>query len=1414
MTRPNEHHDTITSGLRIVAERPNGDGTYSPVDDPDATSPGGTISIIAKDRDGNAVLVTNAHVITGLRNSQPAGGDRVYHHEISGSRHIATVPQWDILRPAWVHRKGGLEGDGNNRMDVGYAVLESGVGVKFALHGHDDQHLPGETINVHTDRRIVPGTYDPSIGDKLVFLGRNSGEHKVTVTGLNSRQEVTGFRYIGLVSFSSTVDLIGGDSGAGLYRKVGDEYQLSCIFFTASNDRRTGYAFRASEAAEALGLTFGNRPPIAHAGPNRVINSNNPVILEGSVDDPDSADRNYVTQNHTWTQDSGPVTITLDPVADEPVHRTFTPEVVGVYFFTLTATDQEPLSASDTVRVSVWPSAQSVLPTRVRATAAARSVDITWTGPSIATGYQVEIGIPPSEGGQNHTFHTSMRESINIGSLIPQKTYEYRVRMTNADGVGPWTDWARTTTPGETPPTPTGDQWDVQYLNNKIQVKVTEIPEVIPAISQVRAKLGISPLGTGLGSDTITVTKNIGTALNRWVDVLTSAESNWQVGTWTAQVRFENTIGDPGYSPGKPVTVPNRAPTANPGYTQAVAAGSTVTLDGSRSSDPDGHSLTYRWEQLGLGELGIAPVTPVTISNSNQATATFVAPNQAGPLSFKLTVTDPGDLTHSANVTIHACSATGESRWYDTRETRCHNNARQKHQTQVKDGMTEFQWVADPDNEEWGAWQDTSASHRNEEPGDWRDSGRPTYALGNTWQTQERTVTFDKQQTRTSHCNNMQTQWNPATKTERRRVFGSGWPISRPPTPTGSQWTVRHLDNKLQVKVTSLPTVTSSIIEVRARLEGGSTSDRAKVIKPIGTTLNTWVTVLSSSDDRWREGAWVAKIRFENSEKNSNYSTTKPVTAPTTPTPPITPPAPPVVLPPLPPPTNVSATATARSVTVSWSVVSDATGYVVEIGIPPSAGGLGHTSDPTTGTSITISNLLPWTTYEYRVKATAEGRIGTWSGWATVVTPKEDPLTPTNDQWDIEYDSDNKIQAKVISLPAVIPAISEARVSMEIGQPPNLVTVTKAIGVSLGTWVDVLTSADTEWQSGTWAAHLRFENSVGNSSYSLPAKPVIVPTVPTTPPPIIDPDPWLDWTDALPPNNTRNEVIDAWTDTGNQRENQVLLIMEKEQTRTISWEKRQERTSQSGNRTESRWVDASRTETQWVEIPPPCTWTDTGQTRVDRYGSWSRTGRTRGSGADREREEERTVYREKQQSCTTNANTRYRWVSTTSTTETQWVADPVDPPCGPWSDTGNTRTSYGTYSRTGTTRGSGSSRQCEEFRTNATEKEQQRTCDNIIENRWVSTGTTTQTRWVSCPVDPPCGPWSATGRTRNRSTGSWSDTGGTQGCGPDHQKRQSRTATWQYEETRVCPSGTESRWKNESSTQYRWTSDPEASPLG
>ena len=308
---------------------------------------------------------------------------------------------------------------------------------------------------------------------------------------------------------------------------------------------------------------------------------------------------------------------------------------------------------------------------------------------------------------------------------------------------------------------------------------------------------------------------------------------------------------------------------------------------------------------------------------------------------------------------------------------------------------------------------------------------------------------------------------------------------------------------------------------------------------------------------------------------------------------------------------------------------------------------------------------------------------------------------------------------------------------------------------------------------------------------------------------------WIacDWVDVSPPQ-TRNRMEGDWKDSGPTREDDINLVYEKEQIRIITWEKQQQ--CAGGGDTSYQWIAASSTETRWVVIPEVCgSWSDTGQTRVSSYGTYSRTGSTRGSGSSRECEESRTNQREKQQSCTTNApynNTRYQWVSTTSATQTRWVSCPVaEPdPWGPWTDTGRTRvSSYGTYSRTGSTRGSGMSRECEESRTNQREKLQERTSQsgNRSESRWVSTTSATQNRWVDCPV---CDEWSVSGKTRNRVTGSWSDTGSTRGCGPNRDKRQSRTETWQYEETRACPGGTQSRWKNDSSTQYQWVSAPEA----
>ena len=114
-----------------------------------------------------------------------------------------------------------------------------------------------------------------------------------------------------------------------------------------------------------------------------------------------------------------------------------------------------------------------------------------------------------------------------------------------------------------------------------------------------------------------------------------------------------------------------------------------------------------------------------------------------------------------------------------------------------------------------------------------------------------------------------------------------------------------------------------------------------------------------------------------------------------------------------------------------------------------------------------------------------------------------------------------------------------------------------------------LSGADTvrvTFTAPSSAAKLRFRLTVTDEHGSKAINAVII-TVTAPPPP---PCTWTDvspaetrnssysaWVDA---DETRNRVVGDWADTGNMRENQVLLIMEKEQTRTVTWEKEQTRT--------------------------------------------------------------------------------------------------------------------------------------------------------------------------------------------------------------------------------------------------------------
>ena len=81
----------------------------------------------------------------------------------------------------------------------------------------------------------------------------------------------------------------------------------------------------------------------------------------------------------------------------------------------------------------------------------------------------------------------------------------------------------------------------------------------------------------------------------------------------------------------------NKVPVADAGTDQTVEEGKSVTLDGIGSSDVDGDRLTFQWSLISS--------SPVTLTNSDKAEATFTAPRVAVQtlLMFQLIVNDGKD---------------------------------------------------------------------------------------------------------------------------------------------------------------------------------------------------------------------------------------------------------------------------------------------------------------------------------------------------------------------------------------------------------------------------------------------------------------------------------------------------------------------------------------------------------------------------------------------------------------------------------------------------------------------------------------------------------------------------------------------------------------------------------------------------
>jgi len=384
------------------------------------------------------------------------------------------------------------------------------------------------------------------------------------------------------------------------------------------------------------------QPPVANAGGEITVNEEDPVMLDGSGSyDPDGFIASY-----SWSQLTGvPVTLSGGTTPQPTFTAPIIAAVNAVLTFRLTVTDNSGLQADAVAVVNVnWVNDPPVADAGTVQTVA-EGVPVTLDGSNssdpdnnIASYMWVQTGGGPGVTLSDPTAVKPTFTSPTIASSGVALTFD----LTVTDDLGlASTDTAIVNvTNGNLPPS--ADAGGTQNANEGVLVTLNGSASNDPDGAIVSFQW-VQQSGTGVTLSNPAAAQPTFTAPN--------------VGTGGESLTFQLTVTDDGGLQAIDTSIVNiswvnEAPTADAGADQtgvdAVAEGSTVTLDGSASSDPDDGIAAYLWEQIGTGPT-------VTLSNPNAAQPTFVTPivdATAVTLDFRLTVTDNGSLQSAAQVAV------------------------------------------------------------------------------------------------------------------------------------------------------------------------------------------------------------------------------------------------------------------------------------------------------------------------------------------------------------------------------------------------------------------------------------------------------------------------------------------------------------------------------------------------------------------------------------------------------------------------------------------------------------------------------------------------------------------------------------------------------------------------------------------
>ncbi|MCR4321626.1 MAG: PKD domain-containing protein, partial [Candidatus Brocadiaceae bacterium] len=392
--------------------------------------------------------------------------------------------------------------------------------------------------------------------------------------------------------------------------------------------------YPALAEVEVYGETAQNSAPVANAGADQTVYVGNTVTLDGSG----STDVDGDLLTYSWAFTTKPDGSTATLSGTTTVNPTFTVDKAGTYVVSLIVNDGTVDSTADTVTISTLNSAPVANAGADQTVYVGNTVTLDGSGSSDVDGnlltYTWAFTTVPAGSSAALSSSTSVNPTFTV-----DKAGTYVISLIVNDGtVNSAADTVTISTLNSAPVANAGLDQSV-YVGNTVTLDGSGSSDVDGDVLTYSWSFTSRPSGsTAALNDT------------------TSANPTFTVdkaGTYVASL-----IVNDGTVNSAPDTITistiNVAPVANAGNDQTVPEESTVTLDGSGSSDADGNALTYSWAFTTKPTESMAILSGTTTMNP-----TFTA-DEEGTYVVSLIVNDGTVNSSPDTVTITANEASEE----------------------------------------------------------------------------------------------------------------------------------------------------------------------------------------------------------------------------------------------------------------------------------------------------------------------------------------------------------------------------------------------------------------------------------------------------------------------------------------------------------------------------------------------------------------------------------------------------------------------------------------------------------------------------------------------------------------------------------------------------------------------------------